>query len=109
MGNFPLSVLINASNCTALALCWGSVGSSKPENGLAWPLMEPPSRYSVSPYYSFVNQRAPSFIEALKAIASWLRGKPPTFREKVREANLIEALAKEIEEEAETKPHGRTD
>ena len=74
--------------------------------------MEPPRRYSVSPLHSFVTvpaQRAPSFIEALKAIASWLRGKPPTFREKVREANLIEALAKEIEEEAETKPHGRTD
>jgi hypothetical protein len=76
--------------------------------------MQPPRNPSASPPPSDAARpdfapRPVSTIEALKAITAWLRGKPPTFREKVREANLIEALAKEIEEEAETKPHGRTD
>ena len=67
--------------------------------------MEPPRRYSASPYYSFVTvptRRSPPFTESLKAIWSWLRGKPPSFRELVRQANLIERLAVELaDEEAE--------
>jgi hypothetical protein len=77
--------------------------------------MQPLPRPSVSPLYSFCSiptRRSPPFTESLKAIWSWLRGKPPSFRESVRQANLIERLAEEMrqaeEAEAETKPHGRT-
>jgi hypothetical protein len=73
---------------------------------IAWPLMEPPRRYSVTPWYSFVTvttpQHVPSLTESLRLIWRWLRGVQPNWRDAAREARVIEALAAEMEVEPET-------
>lgn len=74
---------------------------------LAWPLMEAPRRYSVSPLHSFVTvpttQHVPSFTESARLIWRWLRGVEPNWRERAREARIVDAvadlMAAEIEEE----------
>jgi hypothetical protein len=74
---------------------------------LAWPLMEAPRRYSVSPWYSFVTvtptQHVPSFAETVRQIVAWLRGVKPTRRERQIEAAQIKRLVEELgDEEPET-------
>lgn len=64
--------------------------------------MEPPSRYSVSPYYSFVTvpPRPVSFAEDLRAIWRWLANRQPklTLWQRFREARLLSELAEELSE-----------
>jgi hypothetical protein len=77
--------------------------------------MRPPQRYSASPLHSFITvptHRAPSLVEALKAIFAWLRGDQPNWRERFAEQRLIERLAQELDEgdgreERKTKGKGR--
>ena len=85
-------------------VCWGSVGSPAPDSVQEIRFMEAPRRYSVSPYYSFVtipSRRSPPFTESLKAITAWLRGVGPDWRQRFREAQLVERLAEEMRQAEE--------
>jgi hypothetical protein len=71
--------------------------------------MRPPPRYSASPLPSWATiptQPSPSFPETAKAIWRWLRGVQPDWRQRSKEARLIEALAAEMDEDevAESAP-----
>jgi hypothetical protein len=69
--------------------------------------MRAPDRYSVSPLHSFctvTTRRAPSLSEMVRQIIAWLRGRKPTFREQVLDAQLVERLAEEIAEEETPRP-----
>jgi hypothetical protein len=66
--------------------------------------MRPPDRHSVSPLPSFAvvpTRPAPPLAETLKALWRWWRGQGPNWRERAREARLVDALAAEMEAEAE--------
>ena len=71
--------------------------------------MEAPRRYSVSPlpsYATIPTRRVTSFTESLRLIWRWLRGVGPDWRERAREARIVDQvadlMAAEMEEEAET-------
>jgi hypothetical protein len=58
-------------------------------------------RPSVSPlpaYASMPTHRAPSFVDALKAIVAWLRGDKPTQSEEQLKARLVALMAEEMGE-----------
>jgi hypothetical protein len=65
----------------------------------------------VIPFYPFVTvttQRTPSFSETLQMVWRHLRGVGPNWRERAREARMVDALAEvmaaetEVDEAAET-------
>jgi hypothetical protein len=60
----------------------------------------------VSPLPSWASRpstalRAPSFSETLVIIWRWLRGVQPSWKDRVREARLVDALAEMADVEAE--------
>src|SRR5271166_4119583 len=65
--------------------------------------MDPPRRYSVSPYYSLVtvpvSPHRASFLDDLRSLWRWWRGDKPSRREQQLEAALIERLAAEMADE----------
>jgi hypothetical protein len=63
-------------------------------------------RPSVSPLPSYAARpdfapRPVSTMEALKAITAWLRGVGPDWRQRFREAQLVERLAEEMRQTEE--------
>jgi hypothetical protein len=65
--------------------------------------MIPPRHPSASPLPSFCTvptpaRRTPTLSESLRQIAAWWRGKRPSLQERIRERDLVERLAAEIEE-----------
>jgi hypothetical protein len=90
-----------------LAVCWGSDIEAKQNYALAWPLMEPPDRYSASPLPSYATRppfapRPVSFLDSFKAIWRWWLGDRLTQRERQIEAVAVERLAEEMAEASET-------
>jgi hypothetical protein len=60
--------------------------------------MPPLPRPSVTPlpaYASLPTHRAPSFVDALKAIVAWLRGTKPSRSEVQLQDRLVERLAED--------------
>jgi hypothetical protein len=81
-------------------------------------LMEAPRRYSVSPlpsYATIPTRRVTSFTESLRLIWRWLRGVGPDWRERAREARIVDQvadlMAAEMEEDeaAEPQSHGEVE
>jgi hypothetical protein len=76
--------------------------------------MQPLPRPSVSPLYSFCSTRPDavpryvSFSETLQAVWRWLRGVEPGWRERAREARMVEALAEVMAAETEEDAVHRT-
>jgi hypothetical protein len=72
--------------------------------GISSALMRPPDRSSASPLPSFASR--PGFLprpvtlgQALREIALMWRNRPMSYQERMREAQRIERLAQEIDEE----------
>ena len=69
--------------------------------------MRPPDRYSASPLYNFVTvptQHVSSFAEMLRTVWRWWRGQGPNWRERAKDARMVERLAEEIAAELEAEP-----
>jgi hypothetical protein len=74
--------------------------------------MRPPPVYHASPLPSFCTvvpvRRVPSFAETLNAVWRWVTGHHALpLREQIRDAQLVEALAAEWEEEETPAPQKR--
>jgi hypothetical protein len=50
------------------------------------------------PPFFATTRRTPTLSESLRAIRAWWTGKRPSLRAQIREQNLVERLAAEIEE-----------
>ncbi len=67
-------------------------------------MMRPLPRPSVSPLPSYASRpgfapRPATMAEMLRQIVAWWRGEKPTLQEQIREAKLVDVLAKTFEEE----------
>jgi hypothetical protein len=74
--------------------------------------MRPPQIYHASPLPSFCTvvpvRRVPSFAETLKAVWRWFTGHHALpLREQIRDEQLVERLAEEIEEQETPAPQKR--
>ena len=68
--------------------------------------MRPPPHPSASPLPSFASRvdvvpRYVSFAESLRTVWRWLRGDRPDWRQRAREARLVEKLVEEIEDDVD--------
>jgi hypothetical protein len=69
-----------------------------------------PPRPSVSPLYSFCVvpvRPTPPLAETLRSIIAWLRGARPSYRQQIRDAQMVELLAEELEVAAKLAGAGR--
>lgn len=76
---------------TVRAGCWGSPVEAKLQFGLTCSLM--PSFCTIPP-----RRPSPTFAEMICQIIGFWRGIGPDWRERAREARMVEALAEELEE-----------
>jgi hypothetical protein len=69
--------------------------------------MQPLPHPSASPLWSFCSRPEgpityrPNFSETLKTVVGWLRGREPDWRQRVKEARIVDRLVEELEPEPE--------